>query len=410
MKVPRVYHFRIKDSVMRKHLIRMSQSVNQVWNYCNALAADSAKAKKQLSADALFYNDKDQLRPSGKNWHIVEADETSAAWSNGFWPSQYDMQVMTKGCSKELGIHADTVQMVCKEIATRRRQFRRSRLRFRKSFGSRRSLGWIPLRAKSLKFDNQGEIIYCGRKFRIWQDRPIRGKALCGGSFAEDKRGRWYVNIPCEIEEEVVCQDGEVGVDLGLKTLAACSDGRKYEAARYFRKLEERFAKAQRRKKKRQVRTLHAKIANARKEYNHKISHELTLRNRIIAVGDASCGSMVKMNMAKSVLDAGWGQLRAFIKYKAITRGAQYLEVDEAFTTQACSDCGAIGGPKGREGLGVREWVCNKCGAHHDRDVNAAKNILRIGLNTLRSTRRSPSLKGEGKRKHGDSDEQGKPQ
>ena len=87
--------------------------------------------------------------------------------------------------------------------------------------------------------------------------------------------------------------------------------------------------------------------------------------------------------MAKSVNDAGWALFRNLLEYKANARKVVYREVSERFTTQACSRCGAIGGPKGRKGLGVREWGCGECGAAHDRDTNAALNILRLGHQSL---------------------------
>jgi putative transposase len=93
--------------------------------------------------------------------------------------------------------------------------------------------------------------------------------------------------------------------------------------------------------------------------------------------------------MAKSVLDAGWSMLRTYLRYKCDHAGVAYVEVDEAYTTQTCSECGCLSGPKGREGLAVRRWVCGDCGAEHDRDQNAALNIARLGCET-------PGLKGLG--------------
>jgi transposase len=81
------------------------------------------------------------------------------------------------------------------------------------------------------------------------------------------------------------------------------------------------------------------------------------------------------------LLDAGWWQLRSQLRYKAIRHGAEYIEVDERFSTQVCSACGARGGPQGREGLVVRDWSCSGCGARHDRDINSAINILASGRN-----------------------------
>ena len=98
-----------------------------------------------------------------------------------------------------------------------------------------------------------------------------------------------------------------------------------------------------------------------------------------------SMNKLVKTKMAKSVLDAGWGQLRAMLEYKSRWAGVVYMEINENYTTQTCSCCGAISAnsPKGRAGLRIREWTCTGCGALHDRDVNAAKNILALGHERL---------------------------
>ena len=98
--------------------------------------------------------------------------------------------------------------------------------------------------------------------------------------------------------------------------------------------------------------------------------------------------------VAKAVLDAGWSQLRSQLRYKAIRHGAEYVEVDERLTTQVCSACGALGGPKGREDLVVRDWACGSCGAGHDRDINSAINILVSGRNVGLRVTGIPSLRG----------------
>jgi IS605 OrfB family transposase len=210
----------------------------------------------------------------------------------------------------------------------------------------------------------------------------LRG-SIKSGNFSQDARGRWYCNLVCEVEEERNCGDGEVGVDLGLKTLATCSNGKKFDNKRHFRQLEWKLAGAQRRRKKRQVQTVHAKIANGRRDYNHKVSHELTRDNRLIVIGNINSKVLLKTKMAKSILDVAWGQLHTFVEYKALARGGVYRKQNEAFTTQDCSVCNVRSGPKGREALGVREWVCGECGTVHDRDVNAALNILRMGRHAL---------------------------
>ena len=124
-----------------------------------------------------------------------------------------------------------------------------------------------------------------------------------------------------------------------------------------------------------------AKIANCRKHFLHELSTRLVRENRRICVGNINSCGLARTSLAKSVLDAGWSQLRSQIRYKAIRHGAEYIEVDERFSTQVCSACGVRGGPQGRECLVVRDWSCGGCGARHDRDINAAINLLVSGRN-----------------------------
>jgi putative transposase len=192
-----------------------------------------------------------------------------------------------------------------------------------------------------------------------------------GGAFVEDAQGRWYVCFQIETEPTAKI-GGEIGIDLGLRTLATLSDGRKIEAPRIYRSHEQRLSIAQRSGNKRRVRALNAKIKNCRTDFLHKLSTNLARDYALIAVGDVNSKKLAKTRMSKSVLDAGWSTLRRMLTYKA----AAYVEVDEKFTTQSCSECGSIAGPKGRAGLNKRTWDCPHCGANHDRDVNSARIIL----------------------------------
>ena len=133
------------------------------------------------------------------------------------------------------------------------------------------------------------------------------------------------------------------------------------------------------------MRAIHAKIKNRRKDALHKFSRKLVEQNAAIIVGNVSSSGLAKTRMAKSVLDSGWSMLRTQLQYKAMARGVWFEEVDETYTTQACSCCGHIGdsSPKGRAGLGIREWTCQACGTRHDRDINAARNILALGHERL---------------------------
>uniref|UniRef100_UPI0011AF4CAC RNA-guided endonuclease InsQ/TnpB family protein n=1 Tax=Macromonas bipunctata TaxID=183670 RepID=UPI0011AF4CAC len=117
----------------------------------------------------------------------------------------------------------------------------------------------------------------------------------------------------------------------------------------------------------------------------HKFSTEVVRNNAAIFVGDVASAKLVKTRMAKSTLDAGWAMLKTMLGNKSRQAGVVFEEVNEAYTTQTCSCCGVIpaSSPKGRAGLRIREWTCSECGAVHDRDVNAARNILAAGHRRL---------------------------
>ena len=176
-----------------------------------------------------------------------------------------------------------------------------------------------------------------------------------------------------------------IGIDLGLKDIATCSDGTVISNPKYYRHYEQKLGVAQRARNKKRVRALHAKIANSRKDHLHKASTALVKNNALIIVGDLSARKLVKTKMAKSVLDTGFSALKTMLRYKCENAGVLFEEVNEAYTTQICSCCGNISNssPKGRTDLGIREWKCVECGTFHDRDRNSALNILALGHKRL---------------------------
>ena len=146
-----------------------------------------------------------------------------------------------------------------------------------------------------------------------------------------------------------------IGIDLGLKDFATCSDGTTLVVRQLYRQLEENLGKAQRANKKARVRSIHAKIRNRRKDAIHKFTTALANNHAAIFVGDVSSSKLAKTKMAKSVLDAGWAMLKTQLEYKAIGRSVVYEVVNEAYSTRACSCCGVIpdSSPKGRAGLRI---------------------------------------------------------
>ena len=280
------------------------------------------------------------------------------------------------GATKEgLSLHSQTVQAVNEEYVSRRWQFKKPRMAWRKSSGARRSLGWIPVKASALRYKG-GQVWYCGQPLSLWDSYGLHQYALGTGSFSEDSRGRWYLNVTVKVRTvSKSAATRVIGIDLGLKDFLVTSDGVKADSHRFYRDLAPNSSAAQRANKKQRVKALHAKVANRRKDTLHKLSTTLVREYGAIFVGNVNASGLVQTRGAKSVLDAGWSAFRTMLQYKCADAGVWFDEVNEAFSTQTCSCCARRTGPKGVTGLGIREWQCTVCGTVHDRDVNAARNI-----------------------------------
>jgi len=300
--------------------------------------------------------------------------------------SEFDLQKELKSIREERGlsIGAATVQSVIAQQAKSRRQFKRNKLQWRRSSGSRRALGWIPFKAAGVKLVN-GQIRFCGEFFGIWDSYDLSRYTIGPGSFSQDARGRWYFNTTVKVEVKPSSGSKSVGIDLGLKAVATCSEGAGLNRRYITDEFAAQLAKAQRANKAQRVKAIHARIKNCRQDAIHKFTTSMVENYGAIFVGDVSSKKLVKTKMAKSVLDAGWGMLKTQLEYKAMARSVVFEQVSEKYTTQTCSCCGVISvnSPKGRAGLGIREWICAGCGTLHDRDVNAARNILALGHERL---------------------------
>jgi len=349
----------LKVRVKDKHkaiLNRMAFESNQVWNAANAETSE---------------------------WCYIPIPEVGYMRNN---ISAFDLQKQLKGIKKERGfiIPAVTVQEIIAVHAKARKQFKKDKLKWRTSGGARRSLGFVPFKSGAAKYIN-GQIRFAGFFFNIWDSYGLSEFSFRSGSFSEDSRGRWYFNVVVEVARRKSTGMGEVGIDLGLKTTATCSDGTTLARKSFYRNSESKLGKAQRANKKMRVKSIHAKIKNQRNDAIHKFTTELVENNGLIVVGNVSSSSLAKTKMAKSVLDAGWHMLKTQLDYKSKGMLVEFVEINEKYTTQMCSSCGeiSVNSPKGRADLGIREWSCAECGTVHDRDINAAKNILRLGHQTL---------------------------
>jgi putative transposase len=341
MSIQLTYKFRLKDSC-NSELVRQAKVVNFVWNYCNERQKEAVSKRRK-------------------------------------WLSKYDLQKLTAGSSIELNVHAHTIQGVC-------RQYERSRIHTKKPWlkwrSNKKSLGWIPFNKGHVVYKG-GAFIFRGRSYKAWVSRSLEdGQTFSSGSFNQDSQGHWFINLPLDVEDRISVGEGSIGIDLGLKDMANMSNGCKIEHPHYYKRIEQRIAISQRANHKRKTRKLHAKAKAQRNDFLHKASTELVRQYGAIFIGNIKPSAIAKTSMSKTSFDAGWAQFKTMLEYKAIRHQVLFAEVNEAYTTQTCSQCGSIEGPKGVAGLGIRRWTC-RCGADHDRDTNAAQNIVARGLASL---------------------------
>lgn len=209
---------------------------------------------------------------------------------------------------------------------------------------------------------------------------------------SKDTAGRYFVSMLCDDAVAALPEEtGRIGIDLGLTHFAILSTGEKIEAPNVFRRDEKKLAKLQRRLAKKQkgsknrakaklkVARIHAKIADTRRDFTHKLSTRLIRENQTIAVETLAVKNMVKNGtLAKSISDAGWSDFVRQLEYKAKWYGRTLVGIDKWYpSSKRCSVCGFV---VSKMPLSVREWTCPECGAVHDRDINAACNILAAGL------------------------------
>lgn len=209
---------------------------------------------------------------------------------------------------------------------------------------------------------------------------------------SKDTAGRYFVSMLCDDAVATLPEaTGQIGIDLGLTHFAVLSTGEKIAAPNVFRKNEKKLAKLQRRLAKKQkgsknrakaklkVARIHAKIADTRRDFTHKLSTRLIRENQTIATETLAVKNMVKNgNLAKSISDAGWSDFVRQLEYKAKWYGRTLVGIDKWYpSSKRCHVCGFV---VSKMPLSVREWTCPECGVVHDRDLNAARNILAAGL------------------------------
>ncbi|MFF7545099.1 RNA-guided endonuclease InsQ/TnpB family protein [Streptomyces canus] len=242
----------------------------------------------------------------------------------------------------------------------------------------------------------------------VWS-RPLpAGAKPSTVTVSQDAAGRWFVSMLCEdpAVQALPANGKAVGIDVGLDHLLTLSTGEKIANPRHERRDRARLALAQRRaakktkgsnnqaKARRKAAKIHARIADRRRDGLHKLTTRLVRENQTLVIEDLTVRNMVKnRSLARAISDAAWSQFRSLLEYKAAWYGREVIVVDRFFpSSRLCSTCGTL---QDRMPLHVRTWTCD-CGTMHDRDVNAAKNLLAVGLTVtacgagVRPQRRTP--------------------
>jgi putative transposase len=242
--------------------------------------------------------------------------------------------------------------------------------------------------AFSLRDDGTVYVAKVGNLKVTWSRRlPAVPTSL---TVTKDSCGRYFLSFVLDTEPEILPQaEAEAGIDLGLSAFAVLSDGRKIDSPRFLRRAEKKLKRLgrelsrkvkgskNRAKARIKVARQHARVADRRRDFHHKASTQIIRDNQAVYVEDLTVAGLGRTRLAKSVHDAGWSAFVGMLEYKAVKHGRTFAKVDRAFpSSQICSACGFRDGPKP---LHIRQWTCGGCGTVHDRDHNAARNVLLEG-------------------------------
>ncbi len=343
--------------------------------------------RRTLGCVRLVYNKALHIRTEGwyKRQERIDYKQTSKELTN--WKQQEDLQFLNEVSSVPLQQGLRNLQKAFTNFWAGRAKY--------PNFKKKHSGGSAEFTRAAFRWkEGQLWLAKCSEPLSIRWSRTIpKGCEPSTVSVRLDASGRWFVSFLInDYTVKALHQINKaVGIDAGITSLIATSDGEKVANPKHFKRLRYKLRQAQkalsrkvkgsnnREKARREVARIHAAIADARTDFLHKLTTRLVRENQTIAVEDLAVKNMMKnRNLALAIADASWSELIRQLEYKAAWYGRTLVKIDRWFpSSKRCGHCGHV---VDKLPLDIREWDCPECGTHHDRDVNAANNIKAAGL------------------------------